>query len=109
MTTRRRRPVSRSRLEATAAPLDGAVLDRGVDAALSIDGGELIAAAWSLSTPDGFLLAEGRAVGAAPYRIELPPGLLAGLEPGRYDLLTTVTLEDGSTEPRAARFAIEAD
>ena len=87
-------------------PLTGVVIDRGDDAALSIEGEDLIAAAWSLMTPDGFLLAEGRAVGAPPYPVELPAGLLGGLDDGLYDLLVTVTLEDGSTDRRAARFAI---
>ena len=91
-----------------ATELSGAVLQAGADAELSIHGDDLIAAAWTLNTPDGFLLAEGRAVGAAPYRVDLPQGLLAGLQPGLYDLLTTVTLDDGSTERRAARFAVEA-
>lgn len=86
--------------------LSGVVIDRGDTAELSIEGDDLIAAAWSLSTPDGFLLAEGRSVGAAPYPVELPAGLLAGLDDGLYDLLVTATLEDGSTDRRAARFAV---
>lgn len=93
-------------LGAGTEALSGAVLDPGADATLSIDGEGLIAAAWSLTTPDGFLLAEGRAVGAPPYPVELPTGLLSGLEPGLYDLLVTATLDDGSTDRRAARFAI---
>lgn len=86
--------------------LSGVVLDRGDDAGLGISGDGLIAAAWSLTTRDGFLLAEGRAVGAPPYPVELPVGLIAGLDEGLYDLLVTVTLDDGSTDRRAARFAI---
>ena len=86
--------------------LSGVVIDPAADATLSIDGDDLIAASWSLMTPDGFLLAEGRAVGAPPYPVELPAGLLAGLDPGLYDLLVTATLDDGSTDGRAARFAI---
>ena len=89
------------------ADLNGATLAPGADASFSIEGDDLIAAAWSLSTSDGSPLAEGRAVGAAPYRVELPVGLLDGLEPGQYDLLATVTLEDGSTHRRAARFAVQ--
>ena len=89
-----------------AEALSGVVLDPGSDATLAIDGDDLIAAAWSLMTPDGFLLAEGRAVGAPPYPVDLPAGLLGGLDAGLYDLLATVTLEDGSTDRRAARFAI---
>lgn len=86
--------------------LAGVVIQPRSDATLSIDGDDLIAAAWSLVTPDGFLLAEGRAVGAPPFPVELPPGLLSGLDDGLYDLLVTATLEDGSTDRRAARFAI---
>ena len=89
-----------------AEPLSGAVIDPSFDASLNINGDDLVAAAWSLMTPDGFLLAEGRAVGAPPYPVDLPAGLLAGLEPGLYDLLVTTTLADGSNDRRAARFAI---
>lgn len=89
--------------------LSGVVIGRDEDAALRIDGDDLIAAAWSLMTPDGFLLAEGRSVGAPPYPVDLPAGLLGGLDDGLYDLLVTVTLEDGSTDRRAARFAVGDD
>ena len=86
--------------------LAGAVLEPGTDAALLIDAADIVAASWALYTADGFLLAEGNAVGATPYEIDVPPGTIGSLEPGLYDLLVTATTNEGAESPRAARFAI---
>ena len=86
--------------------LAGAVLEEGTDATLLIDAEGIVAASWALYTADGFLLAEGNAVGATPYEIDVPPGTISTLEPGLYDLLVTATSAEGDESPLAARFAI---
>ena len=89
--------------------LAGTVIPQGIDPTLSIAGDDLIAAAWAVYTSDGMQLAQGNAVGTPPFRVDLPVGTIGGWEEGIYDLLVTVTAEDGSTSERAARFAVEAD
>jgi hypothetical protein len=87
--------------------LSGAVLTVGSDAALSIEGANLVAATWALYDADQGLIASGTSIGAPPFVVDLSPGTIAGLAPGLYDLLVSGTQPDGNVVERAARFAID--